>query len=375
MSGFLKVLADWPIERVERLLADQNNPDAVRRALNEEGLFSPENFAALLSPAAEEFLRPATAVAGRLTRRHFGRAVQFFVPLYVSNICCNGCVYCGFNCKSKSTVRRALSLDEAEAEAEYLAKQGFSHLLLVASEDLKNTPPLYFAQLAERIRHLFASIHVEIYAVSEPDYRMFVEAGIDGVTMFQETYKRTEYARYHPSGPKADFENRFDAVERAARAGMTFLGLGALLGLTEWRSEVFYLGLHADYLRRSCWRQNVSISFPRMRPADGGEPPPFTVGDRDFVQLMTALRIQFPETCMTISTREPAGFREHLVDIAATKLSAGAKTTPGGYSDATEAGAQFDIADHRSLVELSQVLTKMGYDPVLKDWDRSYGAA
>jgi len=372
---FLDTLRDWPLERVRALLAEQNTPEAVRRALNTAGRFDPANLAALLGPAAAAFIEPLAQTSARLPRGHFGQAIQFFVPLYVSNICCNGCLYCGFNCRSTQTVRRALTLDEAEAEACYLADQGFGHLLLVASEDLKNTPPAYFEALARRIRHRFASIHIEIYALSEPDYVRLVQAGIDGVTMFQEAYDRDVFKTFHPFGPKADYDNRIDTVQRAAAAGMTFIGLGTLLGLNDWRTECFYLGLHADYMRRIWWRQNVALSFPRMRPAEGGEPPPCPVSDRDFVQLLAALRTQLPEACMTISTRELPGFRENLVRIAATKLSAGAKTTPGGYQEETAAGSQFDVADHRSLGELAEVLRTMGFDPVLKDWDRAYTPA
>ncbi len=370
MPHFSELLNQWPVERVRVLIQQQDNVAGVRRALAEAGRFVPENLAALVSPSAAAYLEPLAQTSARLTRSHFGRAIQFFVPLYVSNICCNACIYCGFNCRSTGVVRKALTLDEAVAEANCLADKGFAHLLLVASEDLVNTPPAYFVELARRIRPRFASINVEIYAVSQTDYEAMVAAGIDGITMFQETYDREAFRHYHPAGPKANFDNRIDAVERACNAGMTFIGLGALLGLTDWRIEAFYLGLHADYLRRVQWRQSTALSFPRIRPADGGEPPPYPVSDAEFVQLMAALRLQLPEACMTISTREPAGFREQLVHIAATKLSAGAKTTPGGYQqEEAEGGAQFEVSDERSLEELSAVITRMGYDVVMKDWD------
>ena len=269
-------------------------------------------------------------------------------------------------------MRRALSLDEAEAEALYLAEQGFGHILLVAGEDLKNTPPAYFAELTRRIRHRFASVQVEIYSLSQEDYRLLVDAGVDGMTMFQETYNPEVYAAYHPSGPKRDFANRIDTFERAARAGLTFVGLGSLLGINDWREEAFYLGLHAAYLQKRHWRTSVAISFPRMRPAHGGTPPPHPVADADLVQLMCALRTQLPDVTMTLSTRELPGFRERLVQLAVTKMSAGAKTTPGGYTEDTEAEAQFEVADKRSLPEVAAAVTALGFDPVMKDWDRAY---
>ncbi|MDY5954289.1 MAG: 2-iminoacetate synthase ThiH [Kiritimatiellia bacterium] len=369
---FIDLLREWPADRVRALLDRENNPASVRRALAQAGRFAPENVAALLGTAAQAQLDPLARAARLLTRRHFGRAVQFFVPLYTSNICCNGCRYCGFNCQSTGTLRKALTLDQAEAECDHLAKRGYGHLLLVASEDLKNNPPQYFVDLVRRIRPKFASINVEIYALTQAWYDRLAQVGVDGMTMFQETYDPDAYRRYHPFGPKADYANRLDAYERAARAGLTFIGLGALLGITDWRLECFWLALHADYLRRVWWKSPVSISFPRMRPAEGGTPPEYPVGDRAFVQLMCALRLQFPDATMTVSTREPAGFREQLLQIAATKLSAESKTTPGGYlEDDTPAGAQFDISDGRSLEEIEAVLRRMGFDPVLKDWDRA----
>lgn len=369
---FIDILCEWPAPRVQQLLTRENNPQSVQRALAQAGRFSPENIAALLTPAARPYLDQLARLSQMLTYRHFGKAIQFFVPLYTSNICCNGCLYCGFNCKSTGTIRKALTLDEAEAECNYLAQRGYGHLLIVASEDLKNNPPQYFVDLVKRIRNRFASVNVEIYALSQDWYNRLTEAGVDGMTMFQETYDPEAYRHYHPFGPKSDYANRLDAYERAARSGMTFIGLGALLGITDWRLECFWLALHADYLRRVWWQTSVSISCPRMRPAEGGEPPKFPVDDRDFVQLMCALRLQFPEAHITVSTREPAGFREQLVRVGATKLSAESKTTPGGYlQDDTPAGAQFDISDDRSLEEISAVLRRMGYDPVMKDWDRA----
>jgi 2-iminoacetate synthase len=333
---------------------------------------SPQNLAALLSPAADGFLEQLAELSEHWTRQRFGRAVQFFAPLYVSNFCINGCRYCGFNTATKECVRNALTVDQAVAEAEYLAQQGFKNILLVSGEDRKNTPPEYFAELAGRIRHHFASIQIEIYALSSKEYNLLAQNGIDGVTMFQESYNRSIYADVHAYGPKRDFDNRIDAVERATGAGMTFVGLGALLGLSNWRDECFYLGLHADYIQKHYWRSCVSISFPRMRPAFGSAPAPYPVSDRDFVHLICALRVNLPDAIMILSTREVPGFREKMVRIAVTKISAGAKTTPGGYSVETEAEAQFDVADKRPLAEVARAIASIGFDPVMKDWDRAY---
>jgi len=368
---FHDVLADWPPERVRALIDASTEPDVVS-ALDACGRFEPRHLAALVSPAAERLLEPLAARAAHWTRQRFGNAVQFFAPLYVSNYCCNGCRYCGFNQSTRGTARRALTLDEAVAEAACLADQGFGHILLVSGEDRIHAPPAYFAELARRIRPRFASVQVEIYSLALAEYRLLAEAGVDGMTMFQESYNPRVYARYHPSGPKRDYANRLDSFERAAQAGLTFLGIGALLGINDWREEAFYLGLHASYLQRRYWRSSVAISFPRMRPAHGGFAAPHPVSDAHLVQLMCALRVQLPDVTMTLSTRESPGFREQLVRLAATKLSAGAKTTPGGYTGKTDAEAQFDVADRRSLPEVAAAIAALGFDPVMKDWDRAY---
>ncbi len=370
-NHFRDLLTEWPPEKVQALIQSRTERD-VAAALGASGQFDPRHLAALVSPAAEPFLEPLAQLSAQWTRQRFGNAVQFFAPLYVSNYCCNGCLYCGFNRDTRSTVRRALTLDEAVAEAECLAAQGFGHILLVAGEDLKNTPPAYFAELTRRIRPRFASVQIEIYSLSLADYRLLVDAGVDGMTMFQETYNPTVYAHYHPSGPKRDYANRIDSFERAAQSGLTFVGLGSLLGINDWREEAFYLGLHAAYLQKRYWRTSVALSFPRMRPAHGGQPPAHPVSDANLVQLMCALRTQLPDVTMTLSTREAAGFRESLVRLAVTKLSAGAKTTPGGYTEKTEAEAQFEVADQRSLQEVAAAVAAIGFDPVMKDWDRAY---
>ncbi|MBQ7191137.1 MAG: 2-iminoacetate synthase ThiH [Kiritimatiellae bacterium] len=370
---FIDVLREWPSARVQGLIrsATASDVETALAASADKGCYDPEHLAALLSPAAEPMLESMAQLSAHWTRQRFGRAIDFFAPLYCSNICCNGCRYCGFNTSIQGTVRCALTVDQAETEALCLAQKGFGHILLVGGEDWKNTPPAYYAELTRRIRSRFASVNIEIYAVSLDEYRMLHEAGVDGMTMFQETYNPEVYKRYHPYGPKSNFENRIDAFERASRAGMEFIGLGALLGINDWREEGFYLGLHADYLQRRYWRDSVAISFPRMRHAKGGTPPEFPVSDANLVQLMCALRCEFPDVTMTLSTRELPGFREELVKLAVTKISAESKTNPGGYSHENDDTPQFEIADARTLPEVAAALRTLDFDPVMKNWDAS----
>ena len=372
-NHFLDTLNEWPPERVRDLIYSRT-VDHVNIALNSSGHYAPENLATLLSPAAEAQLETMAQLSAHWTRQRFGNAIQFFAPLYVSNYCCNGCTYCGFNQATNHTVRRALTLEEAVAEAQCLASQGFGHILLVSGEDRKNASPEWLAELTHRIRPLFASIQIEIYALSQPEYARLISQGVDGMTMFQESYNPKVYAHFHPTGPKRDYNNRIDAFERAAQAGMTFLGLGTLLGLNDWREECFYMGLHAAYLQKKYWRTSLAFSFPRIRPAVGSMPPPHPVSDANLVQLMSALRVQLPDATQTLSTRESPGFRERLLGIAVNKMSAGAKTTPGGYQQTTDAEAQFEVADPRSLAEVAEVVKTLGFDPVMKDWDRNYTA-
>ncbi len=367
--SFADVLAEWPVERVQSLLAAAD-PERVRRVLS-HGARSEADLAALLASCAAPQLENMAQRAASLTRQRFGRAVQFYAPLYVSNHCVNGCLYCGFNCRNR-VARRRLTVAEAVHEVQHLTDQGFRHLLLVAGEDPKGVPVTYFADLAQELRPLVASLSIEIQPLDTPEYASLVRAGVDSLTIYQETYDPVEYARYHPSGPKRDFRWRLETCDRGAQAGLAFLGIGALLGLADWRVDAFYVGLHARYLQRTYWRQHVSVSFPRMRRAAGAFDPSYPVGDADLVQILCALRLFLPDAGMVLSTREPGALRDHLLPLGITRLSAGSRTTPGGYAEGTEAEGQFEVQDHRSLAEVMAAVQAQGFDPVCKDWDGLY---
>lgn len=368
-ASFADVLAEWPVERVQNLIAAAS-PDRVRTVLA-RGARSEADLAALLAPCAAPHLESMAQRAASLTRQRFGRAVQFYAPLYVSNHCVNGCLYCGFNCRNQ-VARRRLTVAEAVPEVRHLTDQGFRHILLVAGEDPKGVPVSYFAELAQELRPLVASLSIEIQPLDTAEYACLVEAGVDSLALYQETYDPTDYARYHLSGPKRDFRWRLEAPERGAQAGLAFLGIGALLGLADWRVDAFYVGLHARYLQRTHWRQHVSVSFPRMRRAAGAFDPPYPVDDAELVQILCALRLFLPDAGMVLSTRESATLRDHLLPIGITRLSAGSRTTPGGYAEGTEAEGQFEVQDHRSLAEVMTAVQAQGFDPVCKDWDNLY---
>jgi len=332
-----------------------------------------DHFMSLLSPTAESCIEEMAQQAHLVTTQRFGKTVSLFAPLYVSNFCSNSCAYCGFN--SKNPVRRlALTPEQVRDEGEFIHRLGFRNLLLVSGEQPKVASLEYFTRIVGLLRPLFSSIGVEIYPMSAEQYHALIACGVDGLTVFQETYSEELYRQFHPGGKKRNYRWRLETPDRGGEAGFRRIGLGALLGLGNWRVEGFYLGLHAKYLMRKFWKSQVSISFPRLRPAAGSFQPPHPVSDLNFVQLLTALRLFLPDTGFTLSTREPADFRDNLIQLGITSMSAGSKTDPGGYTHPQRNGAeaQFEIADLRDPETVAEVIRQKGYEPVWKDWDEAF---
>ncbi len=363
---FLDVLQQTDLSALRRSL-DAIGPREVQAALASPAARL-EDFLALISPAAADFLEPMARRAQAVTVQRFGRCIQMYAPLYVSNWCINGCLYCGFHGESGQT-RTALSDEQVLAEGRYLHDVGFRHLLLVSGEAPRKYPLERLGRAIELLSPLFSSVSIEVQALTEPQYAQVARAGAEGVTMFQETYDRALYTRVHPRGPKSDYANRLEAPERAARAGFRRLSLGALLGLSDFRVEAIALALHADHLLRTHWRTQVSINVPRLRnaPAELGVPAP--VSDRDLVQMLLALRIHLPDVGLVMSTREPPALRDRLIPLGITQMSAGSKTDPGGYRQQVHATEQFAVEDGRSVAEVAAAIRRAGYDPVWKDWD------
>jgi len=361
--------APWR-KRLERITGSD-----VERALSQPpGSYSLDRLIALVSPAAEDYLEEMARLAHRLTVRRFGRTIRLYAPLYLSNFCANSCLYCGFN-KENQSQRIRLTLDEALAEAELIACEGFRDLLLVSSEDGAFIDVDYLAALAGRLRDTFSSISVEIYQMTAAEYAALFAAGIDGVTLYQETYDRRAYRYFHPAGPKADYDNRLATPDNIARAGMREIGLGVLLGLADWRTETLALAEHAHHLIKRYWKSRVSFSFPRLRPAHEVDGLQFDhlVSDRNLVQMITALRLCFADAGLVLSTRESARLRDHLIKLGITKVSAGSKTSPGGYSGRAHATEQFRIDDDRTPAQVSEIIKATGAEPVWKDWERPIG--
>ncbi|MDR2574009.1 MAG: 2-iminoacetate synthase ThiH [Desulfovibrio sp.] len=367
MASFQQFLSTWPAGRRAAVAAGSAAED-VLTVLGKDTL-RPEDFLALLSPAATPYLENMAKRAHELTLRRFGRTVQLFTPLYLSNICTNRCRYCGFSVKNKQR-RRHLSVLEASAEARIIAATGLRHILLLTGDARKVSPPEYIADIARAIKPYFASIGVEVYAMNEEEYTLLVLAGIDSMTMFQETYSEELYAWLHPAGPKSDYAFRLAAPERAAKAGLISLGIGALLGLEIFEQDAFATGLHAWWLQKNFPGVEISVSVPRICPHEGDFDVPHPVDDIHFAQYVTALRCFLPRAGITCSTRESAFMRDHLVPLGVTRVSAGVSTAVGGRSTQDNGSqGQFEISDRRSAAEMTAALSNLGYQAVVKDWE------
>jgi 2-iminoacetate synthase len=365
--SFIELLdsyADFDFEGFFRTVTD----DRVRSCLNADRL-TPADLLTLLSPKAADHLEAMAQKARRLTIQHFGRTIQLYIPLYISNFCNSECIYCGFN-RRHAIRRRKLTLAEIDTEARKIAATGMRHILVLTGEAPKVTPLSYLTAAVEILKSYFASISIEMHPMQTAEYARLKRAGVDGLTVYQEVYDRRVYSRVHLAGEKTDYAFRLEAPARGAEAGFRWVNVGALLGLADPRREAFFTALHAHYLTQQFLETEISISMPRINPAEGGFQPPFPVDDRTFVQFMTAFRLFLPRAGIPISTRERSGFRDHLMHLGATRLSAGSRTDVGGYTDEQSAGCrQFEISDERSVPEMVAAIHAAGLQPVYKDWE------
>jgi 2-iminoacetate synthase len=364
--SFREELDRLPLARL-REIAETADAAAVDRALASPRL-DLDDFAALLSPAAGDRLEELARRAGDLTARRFGRTVQLYAPFYVSNECVETCTYCSF-ARENPIRRRTLTVDEAVAEARLLVDRGFRHLLLVSGEHPRHVPPEYVAEILSRLRDDVPSLSVEVQPQTVDVYRRWVEAGAEGLVVYQETYDREVYARVHLAGKKRNYDWRLDTVDRGAEAGMRRLGIGALLGLADWRIEALSLAAHARYLARRWWRAFVTVSFPRLRRAAFAIDAPRPVSDRELARVVCAFRLFEPDLGIVLSTRESPAFRDGMLALGVTQMSAGSRTEPGGYTAPDDTERQFDIEDPRSPAEVARAIREKGLDPVWKDWE------
>lgn len=342
-----------------------------------------EDFKALLSPAAAPYLEQMAQVSHRLTHQRFGKTIRLFAPLYLSNECNNVCTYCGFSFDNKIR-RKTLTPTEILSEVAVLRGHGFRHVLLVTGESAHTVNVDYMIRAVELIRDQFAHLSIEVQPLLQAEYERLHHAGVYSVLVYQETYHKERYAAYHPKGKKSNFYYRLETPDRIGMAGMHKIGLGVLLGLEDWRTDSFFCALHLGYLQRRYWQTQYSLSFPRIRPAEGidrsadagarsasGDSEGCHISDRELVQLICAYRLLNPDLDLSISTRESETFRDHVIPLGTTTMSAGSKTNPGGYSVDEESLEQFEISDERSPEAIAALITRTGYDPVWKDWDNT----
>ena len=359
------------------------------------------DFAHLISPVATNFLEQLGVRSSQITRQRFGKVMRLFAPLYLSNECNNNCKYCGFS-RDNPILRLTLTVEELRREAQALVDQGFRNILLVSGEHPKFVSTGYLAECVRALREMVPSISLEVGPMPQEAYRSMVDAGAEGLVVYQETYDRKAYAEFHTAGPKRNFEWRLETPERAYAAGFRRLGIGALFGLSDWRHEAICVAAHADYLLRNCWKASLTLSLPRLRPCAGDFEPVTKMSDRELVQLVCAFRLLFPDVGLVLSTREPEHLRDALIPLGITLMSAGSHTEPGGYTGAgkknlhrTERGRlmqpvdnesghsvsdanateQFSIADARPPQEIACLVRRLGYEPVWKDWDAALIAA
>ncbi len=328
---------------------------------------SPEGFRCLLSPAAQPYLEPMARRAHSLTVQHFGRVILLYTPLYLSNYCVNRCLYCGFAAQNR--IRRdRLTPEEVEVEARLISASGLRHILILTGESRKQSSVEYLGQCVGVLSRYFTSISIEVYPLETAEYAQLVGEGVDGLTIYQETYDREVYASLHPRGPKRDYRFRLEAPERACLAGIRSINIGALLGLSDWRHDAFLTGLHADHFQRHYPDVEISISLPRMCAHEGSYQSPHEVTDREFVQILLAIRLFLPRVGITLSTRERAEFRDHLLPLGVTKMSAGSCTQVGGRAHRDAGTGQFEISDQRDVPTMKRDIESRGYKAIYKDW-------
>jgi len=399
--SFVSEFNRLPIEAwVARSMA--TTPADARQSLGESRL-TLDSFARLISPAASELLEPLCQRSKALTQQRFGKVIRFFAPVYLSNECINNCKYCGFS-RDNPILRVTLSPEEVVREARALQEQGFRNLLLVAGEHPKFVSNNYLADCVRALHEEFPSVSLEVGPMETEEYRSICAAGAEGLVVYQETYRRDIYSQVHTAGPKRNFDWRLETPERAYAAGFRRLGIGALFGLGDWRLEAICVAAHAEYLLRHCWKAQLTISVPRLRPHAGEFQPQSNMADRDLAQLICAFRLMFPDVGLVLSTRERPQLRDGLISLGITMISAGSHTEPGGYTGAgkekihrtergrivelaagasewatgakrtTNATGQFEISDDRPPHEVASLVRRLGYEPVWKDWDAALSA-
>jgi len=339
----------------------------VEAAINNKSR-SLDDFMALISPAAEPYLEAIASISKKTTQRRFGKTIQMYIPLYLSNECQNICTYCGFSLNN-NIQRRTLSDEEIIREVKVIKRYGYDHILLVTGEANNNVGVDYLKNALTLIKPYFSNISIEVQPLSEAEYKELSDLGLNSVIVYQETYNRKMYKSYHPKGKKSNFNYRINTPDRIGKARVHKIGIGVLLGLEDWRTDSYFTALHLQYLEKTYWETKYAVSFPRIQPAEGAIKPNVNITDRELVQLICSYRLFNENLELSLSTRESELFRDHIIGLGITSTSAGSKTNPGGYANNNNSLKQFEISDERLPSEFTEALKQKGYEPVWKDWD------
>lgn len=345
----------------------------VRRVLDKARrntkLLDDDDFMTLISPAATPFLEEMAQLSRHFTQERFGKTISMYIPMYVTNLCTNFCVYCGFN-HNNPFARTVLTMEQVKNECEAIKRLGpFQNLLIVSGEAPARCGVEYFEEVLRTCRPYFHNLTIEVQPLKMEEYRRLTESGLNGVVCFQETYNRERYKVYHPKGMKSHYEWRLNGYDRMGQAGVHKIGMGVLIGLEDWRIDVTMMARHLRYLQRKYWRTRYSVNFPRMCPSESGFQPNVVISDRELAQLTCAFRLFDHDVDISYSTREAPRFRAGMMQLGVTSMSAGSKTDPGGYATSPDSLEQFHVSDERSPRAVAEAIRAGGYDVVWKDWD------
>lgn len=359
---------DWD-ETSDKILS-KNHVD-VEEALHKENL-NVDDFMALVSPAAAAYLEPMARLSQFYTQERFGKVISMYIPLYLSNACTNFCVYCGFQFGNKFK-RTTLTEEQIKAECEAIRRLGpFENLLIVTGEFPSVAGVDYLERALQIARPYFNNLTIEVMPLKQCDYERLTHSGMNGCVCFQETYHRDRYNIYHPHGMKSNFEWRLNGYDRMGAAKLHKIGMGVLIGLEDWRTDITMMAYHLRYLQKNYWETRYSVNFPRMRPAEGHFQPNVIMTDKELAQVTFAFRIFDHDVDISYSTRESPAFRENMMKLGVTSMSAGSRTEPGGYVKAHQALEQFAVSDERSPQDVSDDIHHLGYEVVWKDWDKIF---
>ena len=361
---------DWDLTiRMVEQATPEDVERVMRKAQNPDRTLTPEDFAVLISEAAAPRIDEMAALSRHYTAERFGKTISMYIPMYVGNACTNKCVYCGFN-HDNPMHRTVLTLEQVEQECKAIRKLApFENLLIVAGEYPSICGVDYLEKVLKVCRPYFHNLTIEVMPMRSADYERLTHAGLNGVVCFQETYHRESYRKYHPRGMKAFFDWRLNGFDRMGEAGVHKIGMGALLGLEDWRGDVVMLARHLRYLQKKYWKSRFSVNFPRMRPSESGFKPKSVISDRQLAQVTFAFRLFDHDVDISYSTREPSLLRDNMATLGVTSMSAGSRTEPGGYTHAAEELEQFEVCDSRTPAEVEEAIRRVGYQPVYKDWD------